>query len=144
VRRDCVARRLDRIAEIPAARPPRALPYRKVTWLVLLSGRHVLLERRPAPGIWGGLWSFPEAPLRAVDAFCSRVLGCEVIWKKRLAPLEHGFTHFRLKIEPLLCKVKRKPVLEAPGRRWTALSNAHGEAVPAPVRALLKERLGTA
>jgi A/G-specific adenine glycosylase len=137
VRRECKARKSGRTAQIPAPRPRKALPQKAVTWLVLRCGGEVLLEKRPSLGIWGGLWSFPEAPAKDVDGYCRRALGCEVGSKKALETLEHGFTHFRLHIRPLLCEVTRKPNLETPGRLWTDLADAAQAAVPTPVRRLL-------
>src|SRR6267142_1169437 len=60
VARDCGARKQNRIDELPAPRPRRELPQKQVTWLVLRHAGAVLVERRPAPGIWGGLWCPPE------------------------------------------------------------------------------------
>ena len=137
VRNDCVAKKFKRTGEIPAPRPRKALPQKSVTWLVLRRGAEILLEKRPAPGIWGGLWSFPEAPAKDVEGFCLRTLGCEVETKTELDSLEHGFTHFRLSIRPLLCKVVRTPSLESPGRLWIGLADAAGAAVPTPVRKLV-------
>jgi A/G-specific adenine glycosylase len=137
VQESCSARKRDRIAEIPSARPRKALPRKTVKWLVLLDGSKVLMEKRPPVGIWGGLWSFPEAPAKDVDGYCLRALGCELVSRERLEPLQHGFTHFSLEIQPLLCKVRRAPSLETSARRWTPLSTASGEAVPSPVRTLL-------
>jgi A/G-specific adenine glycosylase len=97
----------------------------------------VLLEKRPSIGIWGGLWSFPEAPAKDVEGYCRRTLGCEVEAKKELETLEHGFTHFRLQIRPLRCEVSRKPSLESPGRLWIDVAEAAQAAVPTPVRTLL-------
>ena len=133
----CRARKANRTAEIPAPRPRKALPERAVTWLILLDRRQILLEKRPAPGIWGGLWSFPEAPAKDVEGYCHRTLGCEVLAKKELENLEHGFTHFRLHIRPLLCEVARTPTAQSPGRLWIDLVDAGGAAVPAPVRKLV-------
>jgi A/G-specific adenine glycosylase len=108
---------------------------------VLRQQGEVLLEQRPAPGIWGGLWSFPEAPARDIEGYCRASLGLEVLKKKKLAALEHGFTHFRLRIRPLLCEVAGKArKAEAPGRLWIDIGDATGAAVPSPVRKLL-ERL---
>ena len=104
----------------------------------------ILLEQRPAPGIWGGLWSFPEAPQKDVDGYCRRTLGCEVASKKALDTLEHGFTHFRLRIQPLLCDVKRQTTLETPGRLWIDLEEASAAAVPAPVKKLAARLRGIA
>ena len=137
VRTACKARKQDRTAEIPAPRPRKALPQKAVTWLLLHRGSEILLEKRPSPGIWGGLWSFPEAPAKDVDGYCRRTLGCEVEAKKELETLEHGFTHFRLQIRPLWCEVTKKPTLESPGRLWIDVADAAQAAVPTPVRMLL-------
>ena len=142
IRKECKARKSNRTAEIPAPRPRKALPQKAVTWLLLLDRGQILMEKRPAPGIWGGLWSFPEAPAKDVDGYCRRALGCEVGSKKALETLEHGFTHFRLQIRPLLCEVTRKPSLETPGRLWTDLADAAQAAVPTPVRKLLARVAG--
>ena len=36
------------------------LPQRETSLLILRRAGELLLEKRPAPGIWGGLWCFPE------------------------------------------------------------------------------------
>ena len=54
----------DRIAELPSPRPRKALPQRAVRVLVLERAGAILLEKRPAAGIWGGLWSLPEIDAR--------------------------------------------------------------------------------
>jgi A/G-specific adenine glycosylase len=141
VSKDCVARKTGRTTEIPAPRPRKALPQRAVSWLVLRQGSEILLEKRPSSGIWGGLWSFPEAPDKDIAAYCRLSLGCEILKKESLEALEHGFTHFRLQIRPLLCEVAKSPRLETPGRLWIDLDEAAGAAVPAPVRTLVG-RLG--
>ena len=117
---DCVARKEKRIDELPAPRARRELPERRVTWLVLRHDGAVLVERRPAPGIWGGLWCPPE------------LLGKPPAGARKLPPIDHGFTHFRLRIRPLLCDVQRR----ATGR-WLRLDEADAAALPAPVKALL-------
>jgi len=138
VRGRCVARKQDRIAQLPAPRARKVLPLRKATWLVLLKEGEILLEKRPSLGIWGGLWSFPEAGEGDVILFCRRNLGCNVEKTRKLEPVEHGFTHFRLHIQPLLCTVQSAtPRAEAPGRLWLDVAEAASAAVPAPVRTLL-------
>lgn len=120
VKRDCLARREDRVAELPAPRARKALPLRRTTWLVLKAKDEVLLERRPSPGIWGGLWCFPERAEKG----------------RKLAPIEHGFTHFRLRIQPVLCEVRKKRA-GGDSTRWMRIDEAASAAVPAPVRRLL-------
>ena len=119
----CVARKTGRIAELPAPRLRKPLPLRRVAWYVFLHQGKVLLERRAAPGIWGGLWCFPERPLlRAKSA--------------RLPPIDHGFTHFRLRIQPLVCHARPR---DGAGRLWLELDDARHAAIPTPVKKLLQD-----
>jgi A/G-specific adenine glycosylase len=115
----CIARRKRKIHQFPVRLARKALPQKSTTWLVLRHAGQVLLEKRPAHGIWGGLWCFPETQ--------------GLIKGKKLAPIEHGFTHFRLRIHPVLRDVPRK----SGQGLWLDVEEAAGAAVPAPVRRLL-------
>ena len=119
VKSGCVARKTGRIAELPARRAKKALPQKETSWYVCYDAGRVMLERRPSPGIWGGLWCFPER----------RPAGGRV--KKRLPVIEHGFTHFKLRIRPLLCESRN------PAGFWLDLEDAKAAAIPTPVRKLL-------
>jgi A/G-specific adenine glycosylase len=108
--------------------------------LVLERARTVLLEKRPAAGIWGGLWSLPEAPVDDdVVAHCLARWGARVAAGKSLAPIEHGFTHYRLTLRPQRLVVRSwPPRAEAPGLVWLTRDDALAAALPAPIRALLR------
>ena len=135
---DCVALREGRIAELPARKARKALPLRRATWLVLLDRGEVLLERRPSQGLWGGLWAFPELAVKSAAAQCRARHACTIARPEKMAPLEHGFTHFRLAAQPLLCSVRsRSRGVAQDGAMWIALSDAMGAAVPVPVRKVL-------
>jgi A/G-specific adenine glycosylase len=136
--RDCVALREDRIAELPPPRKRKPLPLKRAVWLVLQHRGAVLLERRPSPGIWGGLWSFPEGPASGLRSYCRSNFAVDVGEARELQAIEHGFTHFRLHVRPMRCGVRRKLAqAEAPGRIWLDIEDAVRAAVPAPVRTLL-------
>jgi A/G-specific adenine glycosylase len=138
VRRTCVAKKKGLQQKLPQPRPRRAVPSRSTTWLVLRHNGQVLLERRPSPGIWGGLWSFPEADGKNVERDCG-ALGYRLRSTRELAAIEHGFTHFRLTIQPVLCEVSATaPRAEAPGRLWIDIREAGSAATPAPVKKLLE------
>jgi len=133
----CVALREERIAELPAPKKRKPVSTRTATWLVLLHQGQVLLERRPPSGIWGGLWSFPE-PVGAAADYCRRELGCTIAPPRKLDAVEHAFTHFKLRAQPLRCVVRKAGRrAEAGGRMWLDLEEAERAAVPAPVRSLL-------
>jgi A/G-specific adenine glycosylase len=136
----CVARKTDRIAQLPAPRPKRAYPTHQAAWLVLRHREEVLLERRPSSGIWGGLWAFPEFPGADLVQYCRSEYGCVLSGHRSLPSFDHGFTHFRLEVSPLVCDVsKRGPRAESPGRIWSTIEEARGAAVPTPVRKVLEQ-----
>ena len=135
----CEARKQNRIAELPAPRARKPVPTRNTTWLVLRHAGQVLLERRPSTGVWGGLWCFPECDRQDPHAYCRNVLKYKLGRTSELAPIEHGFTHFRLHIRPLLCDLAtRPPRAEEHGCLWVDLDEATQGAVPTPVRKLLQ------
>ena len=103
---DCVANVTGRQRELPAARPKKAVPTRSTWMLVLRDGDAVMLEKRPPSGIWGGLWSLPEAADEDALAERARDFGGDGAVSP-LAPLTHTFTHFRLDIEPRLAELDR-------------------------------------
>ena len=104
---DCAARREGAQARYPAPRPRRETPRRETAFLVLRDpGGALLLERRPPAGIWGGLWCFPEcAPGTDVEAVCRSRFGVRPAATTALAPIAHGFTHFKLDVYPILVEV---------------------------------------
>lgn len=136
--RRCVARREDRIDELPAPRRRKALPLRKTTWLVMLHRGEVVLERRPSSGLWGGLWTFPEegaaAPGRAA---IEKRFGCSIAARRKLPKVMHGFTHFQLEAQPIRLDLVRRSPRASAGRIWIDVAEAAGGAVPTPVRNLL-------
>jgi A/G-specific adenine glycosylase len=139
VRDLCAAKKGNRVEHIPAPRPRKILPSKDATWLVLRHRGDILLERRPSSGLWGGLWTFPEITAADVAGHCLRVLGCEIDSPRELEPLEHGFTHFRLRIRALLCDVRKAaPRATAPGPLWIDVADALDAAVPVPVRKILQ------
>ena len=90
------------------------------------------------------MWSLPElAPGLDVVAHCQTRFAAEVALEPALAPIEHGFTHFRLTLTPQPCAVSRWPLrAESPGLLWLPLSEVAGAALPAPIKKLLRERAG--
>jgi A/G-specific adenine glycosylase len=137
---DCVARLDGRIADLPAPRPARARPARAVRVLVLEHAGTILLEKRPAAGIWAGLWSLPEIDLDAdIARHCKARFLASVHVGDALPPIEHGFTHFSLTIHPQRVAVRRWPLrAEAPGLLWLTRDDALAAALPAPIRRLLQ------
>ena len=136
---DCVARADGRVAALPSPRPRREVPVRETAMLLFVARDAVLLEQRPPSGIWGGLWSLPEAPEEDADEK-ARTLGLAVRERRRLEPFLHRFTHFGLRVQPLLLEVDGAALSEPVARadhRWLPLAGAAEAALPRPVKTLL-------
>jgi A/G-specific adenine glycosylase len=134
----CVARRAGRQAELPVAKPGRLLPVRETTLLLLCDGTRVLLERRPPVGIWGGLLTLPERGDQDPAGFARRH-GARLIDTQALPLLRHTFSHFRLIISPLLCRVEVALNLASePGWQWLDHGAIETAALPTPIRFLLR------
>ena len=136
---DCKARIAGCIAECPGRRPRRSKPERSTVMLIVTYGDRVLLRKRPASGVWGGLLCPPEIE-RADDAsgWCRHRLGREAevtCWDG----LVHEFTHFKLHISPVAVELRHIPrqVREGDDLVWCKMPLADGVGVPAPVRKLL-------
>ena len=136
---DCVAHRDGTEAAIPEAKPKRERPRRQtVALLVTRDDGSVLLQRRPADGLWGGLWGLPETT-RADEAavWCERRLGCAPQSIEQQPPLAHAFSHFDLDIQPLLIRVADRVVMEGDGWLWYNRSDPAEVGLAAPVSKLL-------
>ncbi len=137
----CLAHRHGKVSEIPAPRPKVRKPVKESYWLVLSDGRERLyLERRPANGVWAGLWSFPSWDRReALEDHCLDI-GLETGALTWLAPRRHTFTHFQLRYVPVLAALKRAvPRVGDTPSRWIVPTGRPEVAVPSPVKKLLAE-----
>ena len=143
----CQAYAAGRVSELPHRKPRKALPRRSVCMLMCRTpSGHVLLEKRPATGIWGGLWSFPEfMDVAAAQQFChTQGLGSDATldaWPV----VQHTFSHFHLEITPLLADAAAMPdtVMEAGRWLWYPLgpmsaTQTTAVGLAAPVKDLLQ------
>jgi A/G-specific adenine glycosylase len=143
----CVAALEGRQMELPGRKMKRNRPSRETTLLIAQSGGNgstaVLLERRPITGLWGGLWSPPQFANEAdALAWCAREFG-DVNESQVLEPIEHAFTHFDLRLKPLLVRGRQKlQVLDGDDRLWYQLDAPPRVGLPQPILQLL-ERLRT-
>lgn len=138
----CVARRENRIAELPAAKPRKAIPERQTVMLLLLAGNEILLEKRPPTGIWGGLWSLPEIGIGTdvLQAVRERFRLEAEDFPAPLPAFSHTFSHFRLRITPQPVHVGRPRTRAGEsGTVWLDKQDALGAALPTPVRKLLEK-----
>lgn len=139
VQADCVANQTQRVHELPSSRPRKVAPEKHTTFLLLLHGNDILLEKRASDGIWGGLWCLPQLDNRLADVADYVQRSGAVLSEQILLPeFTHSFTHFKLHITPVLLRVARKPQqLQQPGNVWLKVKDALQAAIPTPVRKML-------
>jgi A/G-specific adenine glycosylase len=135
---DCHANQLGRQGELPGARPRKTLPEKSTAMLILQQGADIFLEKRPAPGIWGGLWSLPEFSMEADPGDVVAGMGYHAKQFEKLPASKHAFTHFRLHIQPWLALVDRPLQVGEQGKIWLSLSEIETAALPSPVLRLLR------
>jgi A/G-specific adenine glycosylase len=137
----CAALATNRQNQLPTARPRKERPQKQTFMLLALRDQSVLLERRPAAGLWGGLWGLPEFKTPAeAQAWCRTKFGKPVGAPRQAPPLHHAFTHFDLRIEPLLiqCAVKgQKTAAEVDGWLWYDPARPAKLGLAAPVKELI-------
>jgi A/G-specific adenine glycosylase len=143
LREACVAHREGRTAELPHPKPGKPLPEREARMLLVEDDRgRVLLQRRPPTGVWAALWSLPEhADAAASRDWFDQHLAGDFAHAEALAPVLHGFTHYRLRILPMrIAGVRpRDAVGDNPGLRWASRAELQAIGLPAPVRRLLED-----
>lgn len=138
LRNQCLAYQQDLQTAIPVSKPKKELPQKHGFMLVLYDEKNnaILLEKRKAPGIWGGLWCFPECPKpgKSFNDYLpkdAQLLSIE-------APMKHTFTHYRWHITPIIVKSKRAQIPKISGEhQWYALNHSTPLALAAAVKRLL-------
>jgi A/G-specific adenine glycosylase len=138
----CVAALQGRQAELPGKKRKAKRASRETTLLIARSGSNgstaVLLERRPASGVWGGLWSPPQfKSVQDALLWCRKELG-DAGEPQMLPPIDHAFTHFDLRLNPLqvLCR-PHATVRDGDDRLWYPLDAPPRIGLPQPIRELL-------
>ncbi|MBI2332113.1 MAG: NUDIX domain-containing protein [Chloroflexi bacterium] len=85
----------------------------------------VLLSQRPAEGLLGGMWEFPNARVKgeAAKALVKALKGAtqlQVKKKEALQVVEHAYSHFRVTVHPFLCD--RVSIPKNKSLKWVKLS----------------------
>lgn len=119
----CKAFLTNRTDELPTRKPKRRIPTVERYVLIKVSPEsHVYLERRAPTGIWGGLFSFPESTKNAgfSEAMSEFNLNenASLQIAAELKPITHTFSHYHLKLIPLICHVDQVTGIEENRGQW--------------------------
>ncbi|HPQ25336.1 MAG TPA: A/G-specific adenine glycosylase [Gammaproteobacteria bacterium] len=143
---NCVAHSQGTVDAFPGKKPKKDLPQRAVRMLLVRDpAGAVLLEQRPASGVWGGLWCLPQIDREADPLdWCLDALQQNAVLGRTLPARRHTFSHFHLDIEPVEILLNRPGcvVLEGESRLWYNARQPENVGLAAPVTRLLQEIAG--
>jgi A/G-specific adenine glycosylase len=139
----CIAFKQGNMTAYPTPKKKKALPEKYTIMLILQNTQQeVFMQKRPATGIWGGLWCFPqfETNNEAIDWLDRQHINALIT--KKIAKFTHVFSHFRLHIQPLIMQLEsplKESVMEDDQNLWYNLDTEFEGGLATPVQKLLQE-----
>ncbi|MCE4537887.1 A/G-specific adenine glycosylase [Pelomonas sp. P7] len=101
-------------------------------WLWIEKQGQVLLQQRPATGVWAGLWTLPM-----FDDEAGARQALPGVALETLPRIEHALTHFDWVLHTVRADVAGAGM--TPGGTWVARENLADYALPAPLKKLFEE-----
>ncbi|PCI75421.1 MAG: A/G-specific adenine glycosylase [SAR86 cluster bacterium] len=140
---DCGGHQQGRATEFPGKKAKKALPVKSVAMFILQNAAgEVLLEKRPATGIWGSLYSLPET---AEPSTTPKLMGVSIgnrtdSGSEELEKIRHSFSHYHLDITPVRIRAtKLDEIAETDRWLWYPLDHSLEVGLAAPVKKLLSK-----
>ena len=138
----CQALAQNLVGQLPESKPAKQLPVKQLYFAILQDqDRQLLLQKRPATGIWGGLWSLPEFESLAQFEDWHQQQRFRVIDLQILLAQRHSFSHYHLDYTPLLVGLEnpKNNVMEADHSVWYKAADIKNLGLPAPIKRLLQQ-----
>ena len=116
----CLAFAQGRQSEFPFKKPKKQIPTKYTTMLIPSYRGQLLMQQRPATGIWGGLWGFMETGFStecelSVDEAKAKLknnlmmVNLSGANELTLSTFKHTFSHFHLMITPIIIELAHQP-----------------------------------
>lgn len=121
-RNTCRAYQQHKPTDFPRRVPKKIVPTKQLMVAIALNRQQqVLIQQRPAEGLLGGLWEFPNVE-GDIEPTIQRLLP-QGSYKTSLATIFHAYTHFKVAVEPRIYVVPegRQPQ----GQCWVKLTELH-------------------
>lgn len=138
----CQAYIQQRVPDFPNPKPRKTIPVKKIQMLILHNEHnHVLLQKRPPSGIWGGLWSLPEysnEQCKDISHWAQQQLGYAITAISTELAVRHTFSHFHLDITPVRAQLNHTVrVMDDKQSLWYNPDNPESLGMAAPIKKLL-------
>ena len=129
----CLARASGRQDELPAKASKVERPERLGSVFYVRRRHEVLVRTRPDKGLLGGMTEFPGSAWTAEGDPVGTARPLAARFATASAPVEHGFTHFPLRLTVFAASVPSRTAAPT-GCRWVAEAGLQGEALPTLMR----------
>ncbi len=127
----CQAYQLNLQSKLPMRKASTPLPHKMIGVAVIWNDQgQILIDKRPAKGLLGGLWEFPGGKLEENETIQDCILreireelGIEIEIGDYLMTLDHAYTHFKITLNVYHCRhLSGEPQpLESDEIRWVTL-----------------------
>ncbi len=109
----------------PALKPKSASPHFIHAAAVITNRGRVLLAQRPADGLLGGMWEFPNArvnadPAKELVKVLNAAYRLKVKRKEALGVVQHAYTHFKVTVHAFRCDCA--PIPKNKKLKWVRLT----------------------
>jgi len=122
---DCQAFRAGLQNYLPVKKKKKPTPHFHIGAGVVRHGKKILISQRPLKGLLGGLWEFPggkqergETLPHCVKREIREELGIEVEVGKKLADVDHAYSHFKITLHAYECRYLRGKPRAIGCRAW--------------------------
>lgn len=129
--RNCLARRARCQHDRPVRRAKKPIPHHLVVAGVIRKAtgpaERILIDRRPADAMLGGLWEFPGGKVEEAETLVEALrrevreeVGLEVTVGEEIATVPHAYSHFRITMHVFACRVRsgRARAIACDAVRW--------------------------
>jgi A/G-specific adenine glycosylase len=111
-RSSCRAYNLNIQTQVPMSETRAPIPHKEIGVAVIWNDRgQVLIDRRKADGLLGGLWEFPGGKVEPDETIAACIqreireeLGIEIAVGDRLIVVDHAYTHFKVRLNVHHCR----------------------------------------
>lgn len=126
----------------PGKKPKKALPEKQSFWLLLQQDNNVQMLKRPAAGLWGGLFGFFEFDSPEQRETYLQTLNIDVSEQQELPGFRHTFSHFHLWIQPLQVKLSQPLAqVQQSAATWFTMDAIPQVGLSAPAKRLFEHLL---
>lgn len=134
VTRGCIAFARGSQSNYPGKKPKKVMPEKHTLMLLPMWRDQVLIYKRPAQGLWGGLWGFYEAEDEVQLEHIAAQLNIPEYRVRKLESFRHTFSHFHLHITPIVLQLNQPPPIQVQERQqmWFDLKQPANVGLSAP------------